>query len=215
MKDAVVETTQCLFDDAESPPVIVREKVSDILKQEHGRTFYRGNGGDVLEERPLRLVIEPVGPAEAVLLRYTGDREGLTGKACGEEIVIGNRGRLDLSDVAVWRLAKPCGVGLLTEPVTLRGEDTAPSGSFKADPQSADSGKEVDEGEAPCGGTLSGPGLGLGWWGAAMTRCRIGWMSLLHAGSVRQFHARAEGRDHRATPGSRSEADYRHCCQAD
>jgi len=109
--------------------------------------FDSGDGGNVMEKRPLRFVAEAVGAAEAVLLRDTGDREGLTGKACGEEIVIGNRRGLDLSDVTVRRLAKPCGVGLLTEPIALRREDAASSRSFKANPQSTDSGEEIDEGK--------------------------------------------------------------------
>jgi hypothetical protein len=44
------------------------------------------------------------GPGQAVLLRYTGDREGLTGKACGEEIVIEGIAEGSIS------LMSPCGV---------------------------------------------------------------------------------------------------------
>jgi hypothetical protein len=114
----------------------------------------------------------------------------------------------------VRRLAKPCGVGLLTEPVALRGKTQRPPALSRPIRNPPIPAKRSMKEKRPAG-TPPDP---AGWWGAAMTRRRmpigrIGWMSL--PCWLRQTVSRAGGgRDHRAAPGSRSEGDYRPFGQA-
>lgn len=52
---------------------VVRSQILDVLEQEHGRTLDVGDLLDVEEQCPLRRILEPVCPAEGVLLGDPGE----------------------------------------------------------------------------------------------------------------------------------------------
>src|SRR5258708_5137862 len=84
---------------------------------------------------------------ETLLLGHACDGKWLTRKSRCQDIVIRNVFWLNLSDVSVWHLAKPCFVGFLRVPVPLTGERTLTSQLFERNAKSTEPGKQVNEGK--------------------------------------------------------------------
>lgn len=101
------------------------------------------------EQRPRSLVFESVGAPETVLLRYSGDGKRLTRESAGQDIMIGDTfaGR-EIRDVVFRRLTKPGVIRLPSVGIDLAGEQTPAAHGLQADAQTADSGEEINEGEA-------------------------------------------------------------------
>lgn len=128
--------------------VVVAHQSLDILQEEGLGLTPSQNVLDFKEKRSTGLV----GKAET----FSGDREGLTGEAAAEDVKILRDGLLCLlqSDVPVGTVAEVSLIGACSLRVYLRAEHAPASQGLHRNPESADTGKEVYEGELriPWGG---------------------------------------------------------------
>ena len=68
----------------------------DVFQHEGVWALRREYSFDLKKQRALRLVSEAVGSIQTVFFGNPGNREGLTGKACTQEIMSRNRYNIDL-----------------------------------------------------------------------------------------------------------------------
>ncbi len=126
-------------------------KVLDVFEHERCRTVVRDNLRRIKEQRALRVAQKTMRAPQRVLLRHARDREGLAREATQQQVVLGDQRGIGgiVVDVARQRMivAEVQRIRLLCMAIPLRGEHAVPAYSLKADPQAADSGKQVDEAE--------------------------------------------------------------------
>ena len=120
--DRVTEVVlQHVHDCRKRPTLVMAPQVPDILQQKHLGLVVLDDLGNIVEERALCIVEEPVRPAESVLLGNAGQRERLARKAGKKHIMNWNllwvcRVGPDIADkyVGVVRFSVVGAIGLLS-----------------------------------------------------------------------------------------------------
>ncbi len=144
--DLIAEFVKRAADYAERVSFIVGKQIAHVLEQKCTWTFRVNNSGDIEEERALRFACEAVGTTEGILLRYSGEAEGLAGEPREKNVVIGDVDGLDLRDVPgdlVGGEVRP--IGCLRIFVPLAGENAFRADRFEAEAHTADSREEIDK----------------------------------------------------------------------
>ena len=144
----VVEVVECSGDCSPGVAFVVRLQILHILQQQNRRPMFLNDGCQMKEQCSLRPIFETVFAAETFFLGNTCQRKRLAGKPGGQHIVRRN-GRVfrQTRHVAGRILTEPCLIGLLSMRVFFARKHAATAHGLQPQPQSADSCKQIDEGE--------------------------------------------------------------------
>ena len=150
--DAVVNLVAEVFgqrtaDHVESAPLVMRHEVLDVLQQEGAWTFGVDDAANIKEQGALRFVVEAMRAPQRIFLAHSCNREGLTGKACKQHVVIRHVPGFDLGDATGDQVAivEVLGIGLLRVTVPLAGEHAMATNALESGTDATNASEQIDE----------------------------------------------------------------------
>jgi hypothetical protein len=137
----------------ESVSFIVGNQVFHVFQKKCGRPFCGDNPGDIKKQRSLGSTFKSVFPTEGILFAYAGYGKWLTRESCQQNVVIWNIFRWHLSDVTIdlMFLSKIFRVRFYRPWIPFARKNAFSTGFFESNPNSAYSGKQINEGEIRIG----------------------------------------------------------------
>ena len=133
----------------EGSPFVMRLQVFYVLQHEGAGTLFGDDSCNVKEQGALGFVGKSVRPAKGIFLGHARDGKRLARESAQQYVVVGNVVFVNLGNVTVQRMAalKVLGIGFLSVGIPFAGKDTFAADGLESQPDTANSGKQVDEGE--------------------------------------------------------------------